>query len=78
MRNNSKIIIFLFLILIGVTYSFARNADQKIDLGALSVEGEIITPEDLIIDSDNQEGAIKIFKRTNYKDRVNLNIQNIF
>jgi hypothetical protein len=78
--KKSKIFKCTFFIAFSVLISLAlaQKIDQRIDLGALSVEGEIVTPSDLTIDIETEEGAMILFKRTHYRDRVNMNLQSVF
>jgi hypothetical protein len=49
-----------------------------IDLGAISIEGEVITPSDLSIVSDSEESTLELSKRKNYRNKININLHSIF
>ena len=50
---------------------------QKIDLGALSIDGKIVSPGDFSV-TDDKEGMSKgLFKRKHYHDRISINIEHI-
>lgn len=78
MNLKSKRKFLLVLILTVLAGSVFSKVSQKIDLGAMSVEGKLITPSDLTIDSDEDTTNLDLYRRTNYKDHLNLNLQSIF
>lgn len=47
---------------------------QTIDLGALNIDGEIVTPGDFTVEDEKQKASELIFKRVNHKDRLKINI----
>ena len=78
-------IIILILALV-TTSAFAQNKKvkikynkrQKIDLGALMIDGEIVSPGDFSIDDEKEKAQRLLFKRRNYNDRLGINIQYVF
>ena len=86
-----KRIIILGIIFLFSANSFARNKRvrikrtkieykkrQKIDLGALMIDGEVITPGDFSVTDEKQKAKDLIYKRKNYYDRLGINIQYVF
>lgn len=51
---------------------------QKIDLGALLIDGEVVSPGDFTIDSEKEKASELLFKRKNYYDRLRINIEYVF
>lgn len=51
---------------------------QKIDLGALLIDGELVSPGDFSIQDENQKATEMLFKRKNHNDRVRINIEYVF
>lgn len=51
---------------------------QKIDLGAIMIDGEIVSPGDFSISDEEGEMTKKLYRRTNYKDRIKINIDYVF
>ena len=47
---------------------------QKVDLGELSVEGNVLTPGDISIDYEENEASMELHKRRTYKDKIKLNL----
>ncbi|MBT7609385.1 MAG: hypothetical protein HN576_06500 [Bacteriovoracaceae bacterium] len=47
---------------------------QKVDLGELSVEGNVLTPGDILIDYDENEATMELHKRRTYKDKLKLSL----
>jgi hypothetical protein len=47
---------------------------QKVDLGELSVEGNVLTPGDISIDYEENEATMELHKRRTYKDKIKLNL----
>lgn len=83
MKHNLKRTAFLGLILLlGFNYAQAQNKKvvikyqkrQKIDLGELSVEGNVLTPGDISIDYEENEASMELHKRKTYKDKIKLNL----
>lgn len=54
------------------------NKRQKIDLGALMIDGEVITPGDFTISTEKEKAKELLYKRKNYYDRLGINIQYVF
>lgn len=51
---------------------------QKIDLGALLIDGELVSPGDFSIQDEDQKATEMLFKRKNHNDRVRINIEYVF
>ena len=51
---------------------------QKIDLGALVIDGELVSPGDFNIDDEKEKATRLLFKRKNYNDRLRVNIEYVF
>jgi hypothetical protein len=51
---------------------------QKIDLGALMIDGELVTPGDFTVDDEKEKATELLFKRKNYNDRLRINIEYVF
>jgi hypothetical protein len=51
---------------------------QKIDLGALLIDGELVSPGDFTIDDEKEKAQKLLFKRRKYNDRLGINIQYVF
>jgi hypothetical protein len=47
---------------------------QMIDLGALNIDGEIVSPSDFSIEDEKQKASKMLFKRKKYNDRIQINI----
>jgi hypothetical protein len=73
----SKLITLLFIS--GLAFSEEKieyEKNQKIDLGALSVEGEVVTPGDFSIDADEKQiTELTMFKRKGFMDMLVLKIE---
>ena len=80
---------YALFVFIGICISFQSLAQekkviikyqkrQKIDLGALLIDGEIVSPGDFTIDSEKEKASELLFKRTNYNDRLRINIEYVF
>ena len=75
----------LFLLLCSLP-SFAQEAEmdeayerrQKIDLGALTIDGEVVSPGDFSIEDEKVKESKFLYKRKNFNDRLRLNIQYVF
>lgn len=81
-----KIIIFL-LFLYPWSQSFSQKKGkekivykkrQMIDLGALEIDGELVTPGDFSINNEKEKASELLFKRKNYNDRLRINIEYVF
>ena len=84
-----KIVIFLLILTFSLS-SFAQRKKrrvktnieyqkrQKIDLGALLIDGELVSPGDFSIQDENQKATEMLFKRKNHNDRVRINIEYVF
>ncbi len=51
---------------------------QKIDLGAIMIDGEIVTPGDFSVEDEKEKATNLLFKRKNYNDRIRINIEYVF
>ena len=51
---------------------------QKIDLGAISIEGEVVSPGDFSVSDEEAEMTMKLYKRKTYNDRFKVNIDYVF
>ncbi|MDP7321998.1 MAG: hypothetical protein QF441_15435 [Bacteriovoracaceae bacterium] len=51
---------------------------QKIDLGALMIDGELVSPGDFSINDEDEKAQELLFKRKNHNDRLDINIQYVF
>lgn len=51
---------------------------QTIDLGALEIDGELVTPGDFSINDEKEKASELLFKRKNYNDRLRINIEYVF
>ena len=47
---------------------------QKVDLGELSVEGNVLTPGDISIDYEENAATMELHRRRTYKDKIKLNL----
>ena len=45
---------------------------QKVDLGELSVEGNVLTPGDFSIDYEDSKTTMELHKRRSFKDKIKL------
>ncbi len=50
---------------------------QKVDLGALMIEGQVVAPTDFSIDDEKNAPSSKIYRRKNYNDRLKLGIEEV-
>lgn len=80
-------IILIALVLILSTNSFAQKRKkakivykkrQLIDLGALMIDGELVSPGDFSIEDEKEKATQLLFKRKNYNDRLRVNIEYVF
>lgn len=51
---------------------------QEIDLGALMIDGELVSPGDFSVQDEKEKASKLLFKRKNYNDRLRMNIQYVF
>lgn len=51
---------------------------QTIDLGALEIDGELVSPGDFSINNEKEKATELLFKRKNYNDRLRINIEYVF
>ena len=51
---------------------------QKIDLGALLIDGELVSPGDFSVQDEKQKASELLFKRKNHNDRLRINIEYVF
>lgn len=74
------------LLALVTTTAFAQKAPvkieyqkrQKIDLGAIMIDGEIVTPGDFSVEDEKEKATNLLFKRKNYNDRIRINIEYVF
>lgn len=59
-----------------VTVEYKKR--QKIDLGALMIDGEIVSPGDFSIDNEKEKASKLLYRRRNYNDRLRINIEYVF
>ena len=78
--------ILIVFILLFSNYAFPQKSKQKIvykkrqviDLGALEIDGELVTPGDFSINNEKEKASELLFKRKNYNDRLRINIEYVF
>ena len=51
---------------------------QKIDLGSLTIDGDIVGPGDFSIEDEKAKESKFLYKRKNFNDRLRINIQYVF
>ncbi len=51
---------------------------QKIDLGALMIDGQLVSPGDFTVDDEKAKASELLFKRKNHNDRLRINIEYVF
>ncbi len=51
---------------------------QKIDLGALMIDGDVVSPGDFSVEDEKRKASKLLFKRKNYNDRLDINIKYVF
>lgn len=51
---------------------------QQIDLGALLIDGELVSPGDFSVQDEKQKASELLFKRKNHNDRLRINIEYVF
>lgn len=79
-----KMIVLLVFILSSSAFPQTRKTKiqyqkrQKIDLGALMIDGELVSPGDFSIDNEKQKASKLLFKRKNHNDRLRINIEYVF
>lgn len=80
-------LIILFLMIFSSLNLFAQTKRktvikyqkrQKIDLGAMMIDGEIVSPGDFSIEDEKEKAQELLFKRKKYNDRLDINIQYVF
>jgi hypothetical protein len=52
--------------------------NQKVDLGALSVDGEVVAPGDISVSDEASWETNSLFRRKDYKDKFKSSIQKAF
>ena len=78
-------LIIIFAILLS-THAYSQKKKEKIvykkrqviDLGALEIDGELVTPGDFSINNEKEKASELLFKRKNYNDRLRINIECVF
>ncbi len=79
-----KTITFIICLVFSITlYAQAKQKveykkRQKIDLGALMIDGELVSPGDFSINDEDEKAQELLFKRKNHNDRLDINIQYVF
>ena len=79
-----KLVVFGFLLFSLSTLAQEKNVKieyqkrQKINLGALMIDGELVTPGDFTVDDESEKASELMFKRKNYNDRLRINIEYVF
>ncbi len=78
-----KLIIILILSMSTTVFSkkqekIVYKKRQKVDLGALSVDGKIVSPGDFTVSDDKQGMSKGLYKRKSYNDRLRMNIEYLF
>ena len=81
-----KLFIFITLALFLMNTVFAQSKRtkisykkrQKIDLGALLIDGELVSPGDFSVQDEKQKASELLFKRKNHNDRLRINIEYVF
>lgn len=81
-----KVILCLFISTLFLSSAYAQRKKtiikyekrQKIDLGALLIDGELVSPGDFSIQDEDQKATEMLFKRKNHNDRVRINIEYVF
>ena len=83
---SAKIIIMVsFIFYVGNSFAQRKpktiikyNKRQKIDLGALMIDGDVVSPGDFSVEDEKRKASELLFKRKNYNDRLDINIQYVF
>ena len=80
-----KIILFLFFFSSARAYSQSKESvkieykkRQKIDLGAIMIDGEIVSPGDFSVSDEEAEMTKKLYRRKTFNDRIKINIDYVF
>ena len=81
-----KILLIVILITGSATIYAQKNENvkieykkrQKIDLGAIMIDGEIVSPGDFSISDEEAEMTKKLYRRKNFNDRIKINIDYVF
>lgn len=78
-------LLLITLILCGEAYAQKQPKEkivykkrQMIDLGALEIDGELVTPGDFSINNEKEKASELLYKRKNYNDRLRINIEYVF
>ena len=51
---------------------------QKIDLGQLMIDGDLVSPGDFSVTDEKEKASGLLFKRKNHNDRLRINIEYVF
>lgn len=51
-----------------VKVEYSKN--RKINLGALSIDGEVVVPDDLSVEVDDKDFSLELYKRTDFKEKM--------
>jgi len=79
-----KLIVMMIILIPAVTFAQAKKEKikykkrQKIDLGALVIDGELVSPGDFSVDDEKTKATELLFKRKNHNDRLRINIEYVF
>lgn len=57
---------------------FEYSKHRKIDLGALRVDGEFVVPLDLSVDVDEENHSLGIYRRKDFKVKLNNNFETFY
>lgn len=56
-----------------VKVEYSKN--RKINLGALSIDGEVVVPDDLSVEIDEKDFSLDLYRRMDFKDKMKSNFQ---
>ena len=82
-----KIAIMFLLISSAQTYAQSKRIvktkvvyqkRQKIDLGQLMIDGDLVSPGDFSVTDEKEKASGLLFKRKNHNDRLRINIEYVF
>lgn len=72
------ILLFLVIAASASAQEIKYQKRQKIDLGAISIDGELVSPGDFTVDMEKEKASELLFIRKNYNDRLRINIEYVF
>lgn len=78
-----SVISFVFLFQSLAVFAQSKNANvkieytknRKINLGALSIDGEVVVPDDLSVEVDDKDFSLELYKRKDFKEKMNNNFK---